>query len=172
MQAEDLDDGRLLLDLGAGHLVRREDRHHFLHSFPRFQGLLGPVAFLAQGGDDGQLGAHDDVAAQAELLDLLDDVIDLLLRWRPGFMTTIMDTSSGRHGPGMGEIPTADNRASIERNNRSRHGAASGAKPEGQEKQGGPRRDRRRGPLQKRRLHRRQPVGCVQCSLTWLRLLI
>ena len=62
-----------------GHLVRRQDRDHFLHSFPCFQGLLGPVALFAQGGDDGALGADDDVAAQPELFDPLDDVVDLLL---------------------------------------------------------------------------------------------
>ena len=76
----DLDHGRLLLHLGAGHLVRRQDRHDLFHAFPRFQGLLGAVALFAEGGDDGSLGADDDVAAQAELLDPLDDVVDLLLR--------------------------------------------------------------------------------------------
>jgi hypothetical protein len=77
-QAQDIDAGRFLFDFGAGHLVGSQDRHHFLHSFACFQGLLGAVAFLAQGGDHRPLRAHDDVAAQAELLDALDDMVDLL----------------------------------------------------------------------------------------------
>ena len=44
-----------------------------------FQGLLGAVALLAQGGHDGPFGADDDVAAQPQLLDALDDVVDLPL---------------------------------------------------------------------------------------------
>ena len=58
-QLEHLDAGRVLLDLGAGHLVRREDRHDLFHAIPRFQGLLGPVAFFAQGGHDGAVGADE-----------------------------------------------------------------------------------------------------------------
>ena len=45
------------------HLVRRQDRDHFFDPFQCFQGLLGPVALLAQSGHNGQLGAHDDVTA-------------------------------------------------------------------------------------------------------------
>ena len=73
------DAGRLLLDLGAGHLVRREDRHDLLDAFAGFEGLFVAVALLTKGGDDGPLGADDDVALEAELLDQPDDVVDLFL---------------------------------------------------------------------------------------------
>src|SRR5262249_15941079 len=41
LEAERRDDGRLLLHLGAGHLVRCQDRDHFLHPLAGFQGLFG-----------------------------------------------------------------------------------------------------------------------------------
>src|SRR5262249_5155469 len=69
--------GALLFHLGRGHLVGCENRHDFIHSFPGFQGLLGAVALLAQGGDHGAFGADNDVAAQPKLLDPFLDVIDL-----------------------------------------------------------------------------------------------
>ena len=53
LQVTGLDQRALLLDLGAGHFVGRQDRDHFLDSFPGFQSLLGAVALLAQGGDNG-----------------------------------------------------------------------------------------------------------------------
>ena len=87
---ERVDHGRLFLHFGAGHLVRRQDRDHFLHAFQRFQGLLGTVALLAQGGDHGQLGAHDDVAAQAQLLDRARSRDRFAPALAPSFMTTIM----------------------------------------------------------------------------------
>src|SRR5262249_56818870 len=77
------DNRPLLLDLGAGHFVRRENGNHLLDSFPCFQGLFGAVALLAQSSDDGAVGTNDDMAAQPEFLDALDDVINLPLARAP-----------------------------------------------------------------------------------------
>ena len=102
--------GRLLLDFGAGHLVRRQDRDHFLHPFHRFQGLLGAVALLAQGGDDGQFRADDDVAAQAQLLDPLDDVLDLLLAAPRLHDDDHGSLSATKNGRGCGPLPAPPSR--------------------------------------------------------------
>src|SRR5262249_3009132 len=78
-QAQGLDDGWLLLDFVAGDLVRREDWDHFLPPFPQLERLLGAIALLAQRGDHRAFGPDDDLTAQAELVDALDHVLNLLL---------------------------------------------------------------------------------------------
>ena len=80
LQLQDFHDRPFLLYFGAGHLVRGQDRDHFLHPLSGFEGLLGAVALFAECGDDGPLGADDHMAAQTQLLDPLDNVIDLPLR--------------------------------------------------------------------------------------------
>src|SRR5262249_39478519 len=79
-QLTHLDLGRFGFDLGAGHLVRRQDGDNLLDTLAGFQRLLGAIALLAQGGNNGALCSHDDVTAQTELLDPFDNVIDLFLR--------------------------------------------------------------------------------------------
>ena len=79
LQIQGSDNGAFLLHLGAGHFVRGQDRNHFLDAVPGFQGLLGSVSFFADGGNHRTLRSDNDVTAQSQGLDALDDVIDLLL---------------------------------------------------------------------------------------------
>ncbi len=79
LQAEDLHARRLLLDFGAGHLVRREDWDHFIHPLDGLERLLRPIAFLTESGDHGAFGADDDVTAQPQLLDVFDNLVQLRL---------------------------------------------------------------------------------------------
>src|SRR5438552_3786570 len=79
LEAKRFHNGPLFLDLRARHFVRRQDRYHFFYSLSRFQGLFGAVAFLAKGSDHGAFRADDDMAAQSQLLNTLDHVIDLVL---------------------------------------------------------------------------------------------
>ena len=76
-EAAGADDGRLGLDLAAGDFVGGEDRHDLGHARPAFQRLAELVAFLADGGDHGPLGAVDRMGFQAKLFDALDHVFDL-----------------------------------------------------------------------------------------------
>ena len=66
LQAADDDLRRLLLHFAAGDLVGREDRHDLLDAGPAVQRFLGAVALLADGGDDGPLGALNDVGLEAQ----------------------------------------------------------------------------------------------------------
>src|SRR5262249_23683362 len=113
LEAQDLDARRLLLDLGAGHLVGGQDRDHLFDPVGELQGLLGPVPLLPQRGHDGQLGADDDVGPEAEALDALDDVVDLRLArprvhdddhgWSPRRRRL-----TGRPVPRAGRFPTGE----------------------------------------------------------------
>ncbi len=71
------DDGAVLLHFFRGHFVFGEDGHDFLHARGVFDVFLVLGAVIAEGGDDGALGAFDDVLSQAQLFDELDDVGDL-----------------------------------------------------------------------------------------------
>ena len=71
--------GALLLHFRAGHFVRRKDRNHFVNPFSCFQGLFGAVALFSQGGDHGAFRTDNDVAAQSQEFNFVNDVIDLPL---------------------------------------------------------------------------------------------
>src|SRR5262249_44745474 len=78
-QVTNSDDRGLFLDLVGGDLVRSEDGNHFLDPLDRLEGLTCPVALLADGGHNGQFRPDDDVTAQAQSLDVFDDLVDLAL---------------------------------------------------------------------------------------------
>ena len=60
-QAAGADDRRLGLHFAAGDFVRGEDRHDFGHAGAAFQRFLVRLAIVADHGDHGPFGAHDDV---------------------------------------------------------------------------------------------------------------
>ena len=81
-EAAGADDGRLGLELAAGELVGREDRQHFVDAGAAFELADAGDALLADGGDDGPLGAADDDGFQAEGFDVLDHGVDVLFAGR------------------------------------------------------------------------------------------
>ena len=70
------------LHFAAGDLVGGEDRHHFGHARAAFQRFLAGVAFVADGGDHGPLGADDHVGFQAQLFDALRPCARCPPAWR------------------------------------------------------------------------------------------
>ena len=93
-QAADDDLRRLFLHLAAGDLVRGEDRHHFVDARAALERLLGAVALLADGGDDGPLGALNDVGLEAQALDPLGPCAGFARAVAPFSMTTIIENNS------------------------------------------------------------------------------
>ena len=80
LHAADLDHGRLRLDLGAGELVRLEDRDDLLDAGERLERLqAGLAALVPDRADDVALDAVDDVGLVAEVADPLEDLVQLSL---------------------------------------------------------------------------------------------
>ena len=62
----------------AREFVRREHGQHFVDAGAAFENADRGVAFVANRGDDGPLGASEHGGLEAERFDLLDHVIDIL----------------------------------------------------------------------------------------------
>jgi hypothetical protein len=73
----EIEDGIVLLELAAGELERFEDRHDVLDAGDRTERRVAETVLFANHADERALGTAAHIVAEAHLLNLLEEVLEL-----------------------------------------------------------------------------------------------